>query len=347
MKIASIALKTPSLKISNSDIIDYIGLFNPSISAHTLNRYQREIAYLLKKTGARNRYYRDRDKKELAISFAKSAITEALANAQLDKSSIDLMIFCGVGRGFKEPANAYFFAKMMGMNCECFDVVDACMSWVRSAELAYMYLQRPEYQNILIVNAEFSIYEHGFPEAFKINHQSKIAYTFPAYTIGEAATATILSKSDDKWKFDYKSVPEAASYCTIPLPQYAEYCQPDKKIGLNGINQFVSFGGKLFEQTVNSMSELIASSSIEISNADLLFPHGAALDPILRMTKKHGVPNHKVINDAFPEFGNLISASIPAAMKLASETGTLSRGMKCLLCPASAGMSFALVEFTY
>jgi hypothetical protein len=38
---------------------------------------------------------------------------------------IDLLIYCGVGRGFLEPANAYFYAKARDMRTtNCFDITD-------------------------------------------------------------------------------------------------------------------------------------------------------------------------------------------------------------------------------
>jgi 3-oxoacyl-[acyl-carrier-protein] synthase III len=347
MKLAAISLKTPSLKISNTDILDYIARYSAGVDAALVRQQQKEVAYLLRKTGSRTRYYRDRDKGETALGLLEQAIVEALQTAGVDKQQVDLLIFCGVGRGFIEPANAYFVAHRLGMSCDCFDVADACMSWVRALELASFYLSKPDCHNVLVVNAEFTTYEHGFPGVFRLDDRHKIAHTFPAYTIGEAASATVLQKADARWQFDYLSVPAAAPLCTIPMAQYLDYSTPDDRIGLNGPYQFVSFGSQLFEQTLASMGELVARSSIDLQAADLLFPHGAAGEPLLKITDHFDIPRQKISLAAFPAYGNLISASIPAAMTLALESGSLKRGMNCVLCPASAGMSFALVSFTY
>lgn len=347
MKLASIAVRTPSLRISNADILDYIERYSTGVDPVLLRQQQKEVAFLLRKTGSRFRYYRDRSKDENALGLLQQAIVAALQAADVDSKDIDLLIFCGVGRGFIEPANAYFVAHGMGMRCDCFDVADACMSWVRALELAYFYLRKPECRNVLVVNAEFTTYEHGFPDVFRLSDKHKIAHTFPAYTIGEAASATVLRKSDALWQFDYLSVPSAAPLCTIPMAQYQEYSPPDARIGLNGPYQFVSFGSQLFEQTLISMGELVARSSIDLQSADLLFPHAAAGEPLLKITDHFGIARDRICLASFPVYGNLISASIPAAMHLALEAGSLKRGMNCVLCPASAGMSFALVSFTF
>jgi acyl-CoA:acyl-CoA alkyltransferase len=347
MKIAALSLRTPSLAVTNDDILSYIQHYSPALAPAALRLLQKEVGYLLHKTGAHTRYYRDRSKGETAFALLQQAIADALQQAALPAQAIDLIIFCGVGRGFIEPANAYFVARALGINCQCFDVVDACMSWVRALEIASLHLQKPHCHNVLVVNAEFTVYEHGFPQVFELSDSRKLAHTFPAYTIGEAASATVLQKSPAPWQFDYHSTPAAAPLCTIPLAQYRDYCEPDARIGLNGLYQFVSFGGELFEQTLESMNVLIARSNIDLHQADLLFPHAAAGEPLLKITDHFAVPRGKVFLDSFAAFGNLISASIPAALQLAIDQGSLKRGMNCVLCPASAGMSFALVSFTF
>lgn len=347
MKIAGIGFKTPSLRISNDDIIQYLQQYNPELAASQLNRCQREVSMLLEKSGANLRYFRDIENGETAIQFAEQAVIDALSDAQVQPQDLDLILYCGVGRGFVEPANAYFIASLLGVNCCCFDIVDACMSWVRALEIANMYLQQPAVKNVLVVNAEFTVYEYGFPDIFRSFTRERIHYTFPAFTIGEAATATVLSKSPATWQFHFKSVPQAASFCTIPMAQFQQFCAPGIEVAENGPNRFASWGNKLFDQTEAGMPELVKDSGIDLLAADLLFPHGAAAYPVNKIIMKLGVSENKIFNKIFSSYGNLVSASIPAALKVAVDNGELQRGMKCILCPASAGMSFGLVELVY
>lgn len=347
MKIQSISIKIPSFEISNEYVIESIAIHNQDQPAHIVARYQRELSYLLKRSGANTRYLRDREKGETAIRLIKAAIHEALEKAELKTTDIDLLIYCGVGRGFLEPANAYFCAQAVGMACNCFDISDACMSWVRSLEVAYALLNFSNYKNILVVNGEFTAYEYGYPEIFKLQSPSQIAYTFPAYTIGEGASATILTKSSDEWTFDFESAPEFANLCSIPLSGYDDFCEKGENIGLKGVNGFVSFGGELFDIAVERMVDLAQSRILDIDGVDLWFPHGAASDPCWRAAEILNIEESRFFSDSFPVYGNLISASIPAAMHMAISDGRLRRGQKVILCPASAGMSFAIVQLIY
>jgi acyl-CoA:acyl-CoA alkyltransferase len=49
----------------------------------------------------------------------------AFRKASVTSGDIDLLIYCGVDKGFVEPANAYFFADALGMRAQCYDLVDA------------------------------------------------------------------------------------------------------------------------------------------------------------------------------------------------------------------------------
>jgi len=67
----------------------------------------------------------------------------------------------------------------------------------------------------MIVNGS-SISTTAYPDNFEIKDLRQVEYTFPTYTIGEAASATILSHSDAEWKFVYKSLPSLADCAPSP-----------------------------------------------------------------------------------------------------------------------------------
>ena len=49
----------------------------------------------------------------------------------------------------------------------------------------------------------------------------------------------------------------------------------------------------------------------------------------------------------YPDYGNLVSASVPAGMALAEQQGLLNRGDTVACWVGSAGMAFSLNCFTY
>ena len=155
-------MKVPSLRVTNDDILDYLVTYSNGVSKQTLRGYQRLVSGMLSKTGSAVRYYRDKDRNEKASDFVLEAMRDALAKAEMSAEDIDVLIYCGVGKGFLEPANAYFYAAAMKMNCSCFDVADACMSWTRALEISHELLNSGRYKRIMIINGEFNL-EHGLP----------------------------------------------------------------------------------------------------------------------------------------------------------------------------------------
>ena len=346
MRIESIGVSVPSRKVTNDDILRMLAEKSNGISPIILKTYQRMVKGLFAMAGSDIRYVRDEDKNERASDFILDAMKSALEKANLKTDDIDLLIYCGVGKGFLEPANGYFYAQKMGMTSSCFDIVDACMSWIRALEVSYEFFKSGRYKHVMILNGEFNI-QHGFPDNFKIQNLRQIEYTFPTYTIGEAATATILSPSESEWKFVYKSVPALADLCTIPLDGYDNFVEPNKRIGKNGLYNFVSYGKELFDAARRYLVPVVQELVPDLNEPDIYFPHAASDAAYLTASKDICLPEDKMFAKVFPNFGNIVSASIPMGMDMALKEGRLKRGHKVVLCPASAGMVYSAVRFVY
>jgi 3-oxoacyl-[acyl-carrier-protein] synthase III len=346
MRIESIGVSVPSRKVTNDDILRMLEENSNGTSLIVVKTYQRMVRGLLSMAGSDIRYIRDENKDERASDFIIEAMKRALEKVSLTKNDIDLLIYCGVGKGFLEPANSYFYAQKLGMSCSCFDIVDACMSWIRALEISYEFFKSGRYKHVMILNGEFNI-QHGFPDNLNIRNLRQIEYTFPTYTIGEAATATILSPSEAEWKFAYTSVPALADLCTIPLHGYDNFVEPSRRIGMNGLNNFVSYGKELFEAARRYLVPVVQELVPDLNEPDIYFPHAASDAAYLSASREICLPQAKMYAKVFPNFGNIVSASIPVGMDMALKEGKLKRGHKVVLCPASAGMVFGAVRFVY
>ena len=346
MKIESIGVRIPSRKITNDDVLKMLEEYSPDAPALLVKTYQRIVRGLFSAAGSQVRQVRDEAKGEKASTFIIGAIEDALRSANLTPQDIDLLIYCGVGKGFLEPANAYFYAQKTGMTASCFDIVDACMSWIRALEISHEFFKSGRYKRIMVINGEFNIY-HGFPDNFRIRDLRQVEYTFPTYTIGEAASATILTPSEQEWKFAFKSVPSLADLCTIPLAGYDNFVEPSKRLGRNGLYNFVSYGRELFDAARKYLAPLVKELVDDIYAVDIYFPHAASDAAYLAASKDHSLPTEKMFAEVFPKYGNVVSASIPVGMHMALESGRLKRGHNVVFCPASAGMVYSAVQFTY
>ena len=126
MKVAAMSYRVPSRIMTNSDMIAMVDRLNPEVSRVRKAVYLRAVDTLFGRLGAKTRHVRDVAGGEKAADLILGAMDDALARAGMAPEDIDLLIYCGVGRGFLEPANAYFYARARGMRAtNCFDITDA------------------------------------------------------------------------------------------------------------------------------------------------------------------------------------------------------------------------------
>ncbi|AUG08680.1 3-oxoacyl-[acyl-carrier-protein] synthase III C-terminal domain-containing protein [Pseudomonas sp. S09G 359] len=345
MKIAGLSAVLPSRTVGNLDIQRLVTELSPTLVGEELNLVLRRINFFLTFSGARERRWLAEG--ERPFELLSRAVSESLAEAQLKPSAIELIIYTGVDRGFLEPAMAYMVGSALGMpNAHCFDIVDACMSWTRAAFVVSNLMATNCYRNALIVNCECSMRAGGrvFPGCFNLTKIEQVEHNLAAYTIGEAASATVLVKDDgNPWEFHFSSENGASDLCAVPLDAYDLYCQPTDKLGCNGVNSFYSFASEMFDLGKPHALAIFEKLSVSFDSIKAIFPHAASLQAWWEMGCKLNVQDK--IQFIYPEYGNLVSASIPVALAKARNTKVVEEGDYCAGWVGSAGMSFASFGF--
>jgi 3-oxoacyl-[acyl-carrier-protein] synthase III len=345
LQIVSVALTVPSLEITNARLLDEFEAVNLRHGRSGVRKWRLLVAEMLAECGVETRYYRDRARGEKALDLTLRAARQAMDEAGLGSADLDLLIYCGVGRGFLEPATAYLIARHLGVRCECFDVLDACMGWVRALRVTHSLFATGEYSRALLVSGEFSTHEYGYPQLLEIDCPARLSYTFPAYTIGEAAAASVLVRSGNPWRFHFRSDPSKANLCTLPILGHQEYSNGEN-LALNGTGRFMSHGRELTSSALREMVKFVRETYPDPDEFDVWFPHAASVG-LCRAAAGRLKLRGRLYSEVLPRFGNLVSASVPAAIALASEEKQLHRGDKIVLCPASAGMVLALADTIY
>jgi len=344
MRIAGLGFSYPSIKLDNDELISFFRRQGPSVINADERKYFDLVRKLLQKSGARYRYLRDTASGESAYEHICNAAREALSSAGLTASDVDLVIYCGVGRGVIEPSNACYYANELGIaNAQCFDITDACMSWTRALQICEMYLSSGQMKNALVLTGEFHL---NIRDPITIRSVESLSYSFPVYTIGEAATATLLTTSSSEWTFRFSSRPDLFDLCTIPINGYETYMLPNSKIGLNGVGRFTSHGKELARHVGPMLLQLVADSGPRHDDVDLYIPHSHSKTSYVQGLEHSGIPLHKAYFEIYENYGNIVSSSIPAGLYCAVSAGTVGIGSRICLIPSSAGASCACVTFT-
>lgn len=347
MHLDSIQAVFPSRVVSNDEIIELVRRHSERSFAGDLPDTLALIERLLVLSGARSRRWLAEG--ETPIALLEAAALRALAEAGVDQRDVDLLIYVGVGKGFLEPGQSYLVAQALGMDrVECFDILDACMSWTRAMHLADGLLELGRYRRILIVNAELNTFEGGplFPCNYRLQSRAQLEWTFASYTIGGAATATLVSADRDRpWAWRFASRPDLADLCTIPGSGHALFAKASEKIGKNGDYQFASYGKELHAHAREPAVALMRAILAEHGEVQRIFPHASSFKEWDTFAGDLEVRDR--VHHMYPDYGNLVSASVPAGIAVAIADGLVRRGDRLAGWVGSAGMSFAAYTFRY
>lgn len=347
MKIESVAHSLPSWQVTNQEVVDLIRSKSKNNFTGDLEKTLRKISAILRKTGAETRNWLDINNGEKAVDHISNAVDSALSKANLVKKDIEVLIYVGIGRGFLEPGNGYPIAHSLGMeHARCFDVIDACMSWMTAMQIADSLFKAKAYKKIMIVNGEFTVQGGPLKNNFLLESEEQLEYTFPSFTIGEGATATILTPdNENNFNFNFISRPDLSDLCVIPLDEYKIFSYPTPKLGLNGPHHFSSFGIDLHDAAAIECQNVLKNSKIDTNSLDIVFTHASSKNDWAKYGREAGI--EEKLFHIYHKTGNLVSASVPGAMSIAQDEGKLKRGDNVLHWVGSAGMSFSATNFVF
>jgi 3-oxoacyl-[acyl-carrier-protein] synthase III len=340
----AIAHALPSERVTNDQLIEHVLDASARSFSGTIETLRGTLAGLLQASGTQIRYQRGHSEK--ALDLGVQAAEAALRKAGLAAGELDLLLYVGVGRGFVEPATCNVFIDALGANSATgFDILDACASWMRALQVARSFISRGHYRNVMVLNAEFNVRDYA---RYEVESIEQLEYTFPAFTIGEAATATVLSGEmlDETLDYyaDFRTTAQAHDLCKIPLPNLYEYSNKERRDDFPPL-KFYSFGERLFQfgfaQTVRHYRSLPRMREFA---GDAFFFHSASQPVAERMEAACGLRGGY---HTHARFGNCVSASIPLGLSHAIEDGTLRNGQNVVLGCGSAGFASGWMRFKY
>lgn len=347
MKIEQQSIALPSRVVGNDDVVALIGEQTRRAGKFEgdLPQTLDMIAAILKRSGAEKRHWLAPD--ESPLDLIEAACLKAMKG--LRPKDIELLIYASVCGELFEPATANLVAHRIGLGrVECFDLKEACDGWMKAVKIASSFIEAGIYRRVMVVNGECTMVPGCavFPELFALRSADQLEWRFPGFTVGEAATATILGPDPaNRWSFTNETRNDLFDLCTITFPWHRRDPSVSTKIARDGNGLFTSYGAELRRHGLPAMVELFERSGIDRSAVDILFTHASSKSDWAEAARRMGL-GHKIY-DIYASTGNLVSASVPAAMALAEEDDSLKHGMQVAVCVASAGMSFSTASFRF
>lgn len=345
MIIESVAASLPERKVTNDEVVDLIR-FNSTSFEGDLSKTLRAVKFHLDRSGLISRHWLSAGEKP--FNHVDRAMHDALRGTSLRPNDIELFIYVGVGGDSHKLGNACSLANQLGIyRAECFDILDACMSWTRAISLVNSIFKTRRHRNAMIVNAEFNMTTGGplFPANYALQNAEQLSHTLASYTIGEAATATLLRPDQpDNFHIVFHSKPDLADLCTLPGNGFEDFCEPTEDTGKLGVGRFTAVGAKLHQHLDQEIPHLLALSGVTSNQADIVFTHTSSSKSWHEVGARHGFAEK--IFHLYPHSGNVVSASIPAALARARSERRVNPGDRVMFLMGSAGMSFAACTFS-
>jgi 3-oxoacyl-[acyl-carrier-protein] synthase III len=343
MKFLAVRHAVPSTVISNDELIGRVAEANRSIvGPDRLERITADLRTFLKRVGTETRHATDG--RERAVDVLRRAVDGALASAGVSADDLDFIIYAGVNRGWLEPSTASLVQREFGAKkAVCFDVGEACASWVRAVQIADSLFRSQTYGLGMIVNCECDLLHLA---SFELGNMEKPEDVLAAFTIGEAATATIVSAEPGDLYISTRSFGEHCDLCMIPLVNAGSYLAGYDP-GLHPPGRFYSRSHELFHTTIEHLLEAYRTDPVIAGRThDIVFSHAASrhAGEIARQAANISAERWFCTHS---RFGNTVAASVPLGISVAIDEGRLVRGSRGLAAIGSAGISIALMSFTY
>ena len=276
------------------------------------------------------------------------AAKQLLEDNQIDRATIDALIFVSQTADYHHPATAPMLQDRLGLSKDtlCFDINLACSGYVYGLSTAYAYANMPTINRVLLLVGETM--------SKIVSRHDKV--NTPLF--GDAGTATLIEKGDfgESW-FNLHSDGSGAEVMMIPHGGFRKPCSLDSFVEETDDNgdvrnrlQFRMDGMAVFNFGISEeprdVKNLVAAAGLNMNDIDLLIYHQANRFMTNFFTQWLKFDKNKTPY-SIQKYGNTSSASIPLTIVSELENGYPQRD-KVVLSGFGAGLSWgsALVNLT-
>ncbi len=274
------------------------------------------------RTGIEERRIAD---KEMDTShMAELAAKEALNDAGLDASEVDLILVATVTGDYGFPSVACLIQERLGAkNAVAMDLSAACAGFIYGMITAKQFIQTETYKNILVIGVE------------KLSKITDWEDRNTAVLFGDGAGAAVIAPvENDKGilSFDMGSDGSGA-----------------KHLYQNGDLLYMN-GREVFKFAVRQMPEssmkVVEKAGLSKEDVDFLIPHQANIRIMEAARERLDLPKEKMAVTV-SKYGNTSSSSIPIALVEALEEGKIKDGDVLVLVGFGGGLTWGAVALRW
>jgi 3-oxoacyl-[acyl-carrier-protein] synthase-3 len=294
--------------------------------------------WIRERTGIRER--RIADPQEALSDLCLPAARDALADAGLDGSEIDLIVVATVTPDMAFPSTGAILADLLGApDAAAYDLSAGCTGFMYALAQAYGMLAAGLAQKALVVGGDV------------LSRVLDWSDRSTAVLFGDGAGAVVLERTGDGGFLGFELGADGSGGPQLYLPAGGSRT-PASAESVAGKQHFVQMNGReVFKFAtrvlVTSAKAVLAECGRTIEEVDVYVPHQANVRIIEHARVRLGIPEEKTVVDV-DRYGNTSSGSIPLALADAKAEGRLQPGRLVLMTGMGAGLTWGsgLIEWT-
>jgi 3-oxoacyl-[acyl-carrier-protein] synthase-3 len=288
--------------------------------------------WIRERTGIRERRIATQD--EALTDIALPAVRDALADADVDAASIDLLICATVTPDMLFPTSSALLADELGMrDAAAYDLLAGCTGFMYAIAQAYGMLAAGLSRRALVVGGDV------LSKILDWDDRSTLVL------FGDGAGAVVMERVDDGGFIGFELGADGGGgvHLCFPGSGSRHFDDPASILKMNGREVF-KFATRVM---VSSAEAVLAQCGKSIDDVDVYVPHQANKRIIDHAAGKLGIPVEKIVVNV-DRYGNTSSGSIPLALADARADGRLRPGELVLMTGMGAGLTWgsALLEWT-
>ncbi len=270
---------------------------------------------------------------ESTSDLAAEAAKDALCNAKLDASQIDLIIVATATPDRKAPSTAAIVQhKIKAVNAAAFDISAVCSGFLFAMSIATQYIASNVYKNILVIGADtFS----------KITDWTRRDCVF----FGDGAGAIVMSPTNEGNGFlAYRlyTYTEKDMYGFTVLGGGSE--RPLTPESMAQGEQYFTMNGRAVYDTAtqalpHAINQVLKDTSLSIDDIDLMIPHQPSIRILKYTAEAIGLPFQKVMYN-MDKYANTSGATIPLLLDECNKSGKIKVGDIILFAAVGSGWTY-------
>ena len=288
--------------------------------------------WIRERTGIRER--RIASQEEALSDIAIPAVQEALAEAGVEASEIDLIICATLTPDMIFPTSSALMADALGMpNAAAYDLLAGCTGFMYAITQAYGMLASGLSKRAVVVGGDL------LSKILDWDDRSTVVL------FGDGAGAVVMEPVSNGGflGFDLGADGAGGMHLCYPGSGSRHFDDPKSVLRMNGREVF-KFATRVM---VSSAEAVLEQCGRTVADVDVYVPHQANKRIIDYAVGKLGMPPERTIVNV-DRFGNTSSGSIPLALADARTAGMLQDGALVLMTGMGAGLTWgsALIEWS-